>query len=84
MSIIAAGVASLIAILAPIFLSRTKAFCQKILNVLIIIPMAIPASTLGVNLITAFNKRTFFFLIRPLVGTYSILPIAYILLQLLP
>ena len=41
--------------------------------------MAIPASTLGVNLITAFNKKRIFLLDKSLVGTYAILPIAYVI-----
>ncbi len=79
MSIIAAGVASLIAILSSYLFIKDKSFLSKILNVLIIIPMAIPASTLGVNLITAFNKKNILLFNTSLVGTYSILPIAYVI-----
>ena len=79
MSLIAAGGASLIAIVSSYLFIKDKGFLSKILNFLIIIPMAIPASTLGVNLITAFNKKHILLFNNSLVGTYSILPIAYVI-----
>ncbi|WP_347451256.1 ABC transporter permease [Acetoanaerobium noterae] len=79
MSLIAAGGASLIAIISSYLFIKDKGFLSKVLNFLIIIPMAIPASTLGVNLITAFNKKHILLFNNPLVGTYSILPIAYVI-----
>ena len=79
MSLIAAGGASLIAILSSYLFIKDKGFLSKVLNFLIIIPMAIPASTLGVNLITAFNKKHILLFNNSLVGTYSILPIAYVI-----
>ena len=79
MSLIAAGGASLIAIVSSYLFIKDKGFLSKVLNFLIIIPMAIPASTLGVNLITAFNKKHIFLFNNSLVGTYSILPIAYVI-----
>lgn len=79
MSLIAAGGASLIAIASSYLFIKDKGFLSKVLNFLIIIPMAIPASTLGVNLITAFNKKHILLFNNSLVGTYSILPIAYVI-----
>ena len=79
MSLIAAGGASLIAIVSSYLFIKDKGFLSKVLNFLIIIPMAIPASTLGVNLITAFNKKHILLFNSSLVGTYSILPIAYVI-----
>lgn len=79
MSLIAAGGASLIAIVSSYLFIKDKGFLSKVLNFLIIIPMAIPASTLGINLITAFNKKHILLFNNSLVGTYSILPIAYII-----
>ena len=79
MSLIAAGGASLIAIISSYLFIKDKGFLSKVLNFLIIIPMAIPASTLGVNLITAFNKKHILLFNSSLVGTYSILPIAYVI-----
>lgn len=79
MSLIAAGGASLIAIVSSYLFIKDKGFLSRVLNFLIIIPMAIPASTLGVNLITAFNKKHILLFNNSLVGTYSILPIAYVI-----
>jgi iron(III) transport system permease protein len=79
MSLIAAGVASLIAIISSYLFIKDKGFLSRVLNFLIIIPMAIPASTLGVNLITAFNKKHILLFNNSLVGTYIILPIAYVI-----
>ena len=79
MSLIAAGGASLIAIISSYLFIKDKGFLSKVLNFLIITPMAIPASTLGVNLITAFNKKHILLFNNSLVGTYSILPIAYVI-----
>jgi iron(III) transport system permease protein len=79
MSLIAAGGASLIAIISSYLFIKEKGFLSRVLNFLIIIPMAIPASTLGVNLITAFNKKHILLFNSSLVGTYSILPIAYVI-----
>ena len=79
MSLIAAGGASLIAIVSSYLFIKDKGFLSKVLNFLIITPMAIPASTLGVNLITAFNKKHILLFNNSLVGTYSILPIAYVI-----
>ena len=79
MSLIAAGGASLIAIISSYLFIKDKGFLSRVLNFLIIIPMAIPASTLGVNLITAFNKKHILLFNNSLVGTYSILPIAYVI-----
>ena len=79
MSLIAAGGASLIAIISSYLFIKDKGFLSRVLNFLIIIPMAIPASTLGVNLITAFNKKHILLFNSSLVGTYSILPIAYVI-----
>ena len=79
MSLIAAGGASLIAIISSYLFIKDKGFLSRVLNFLIITPMAIPASTLGVNLITAFNKKHILLFNNSLVGTYSILPIAYVI-----
>ena len=79
MSLIAAVGASLIAIISSYLFIKDKGFLSKVLNFLSIIPMAIPASTLGVNLITAFNKKHILLFNNSLVGTYSILPIAYVI-----
>ncbi|PKK39939.1 hypothetical protein ABB02_00728 [Clostridiaceae bacterium JG1575] len=44
-----------------------------------LLPMAIPASTLGIVLITAFAQGTLFTFGQSLLGTWFLLPIAYVL-----
>ena len=46
------------------------------------LPIAIPVGSIAINLINAFNKRNIFSFGRPLIGTYMILPIAYVLLTI--
>ena len=79
MSVIAATIATLVAMVSSYLILNTRGIKPKLLNFFILLPMAIPASTLGVNLITAFNKKRILLLNNSLVGTYSILPIAYII-----
>ncbi len=79
MSVIAATFATLIAMVSSYLILNTRGIKSKLLNFFILLPMAIPASTLGVNLITAFNKKRVLLFNNSLVGTYSILPIAYVI-----
>lgn len=79
MSLIAAFVSTIIATISSYLILKDKGKRAKLLNLLILLPMAIPASTLGVNLITSFNKKRIFLLDKSLVGTYAILPIAYVI-----
>ncbi len=60
MSFIAAFVSTIIATVSSYLVLRDRGKKTKLLNLLILLPMAIPASTLGVNLITAFNKKRIF------------------------
>ncbi|MFW5647810.1 MAG: ABC transporter permease [Candidatus Alkaliphilus sp. MAG34] len=79
MSVVAATFATLIAVVSSYLILNIRGIKSKLLNFFILLPMAIPASTLGVNLITAFNKKRFLLFNNSLVGTYSILPIAYVI-----
>jgi iron(III) transport system permease protein len=79
MSIIAATFSTLIAIISSHLILNSRGIKSKLLNFFILLPMAIPASTQGVNLITAFNKKRILLFNNSLVGTYSILPIAYVI-----
>lgn len=79
MSFIAAFFASLIAIISSYLILNDRGIKAKLLNFFILLPMAIPASTQGVNLIMAFNKKRMLLFNNSLAGTYSILPIAYVI-----
>lgn len=55
---------------------------NRIAEVLIMLPLAMPASTIAINLINAFNKNNFFIFNQVLIGTYWILPVSYIITSL--
>ena len=60
-------------------LLNKKSILNKVMGFFILLPIAIPASTLGVTLILAFNKKNILLMGNSLIGTYWILPIAYII-----
>jgi iron(III) transport system permease protein len=47
------------------------------MEVLILLPWALPASTVAINMINAFNRMNLFSFYTVLVGTYWILPLTY-------
>lgn len=59
---------------------------QNMLNrtaeILIMLPWAMPVSTIAINLINTFNRKNVFSFNKILIGTYWILPIAYIIMAL--
>lgn len=79
MSSIAAALATTIAVISSYLIIKDKSFKSRALNFLVLLPMAIPPSTLGVNLISAFNQKRLMLFNNSLVGTYAILPIAYVI-----
>ncbi|SDP18114.1 ABC transporter permease [Halobacillus aidingensis] len=58
-------------------LVKRKFIGKNLLDILVMIPWALPATVVGMNLILAFNKETPFSFGQVLVGTYWILPLAY-------
>jgi iron(III) transport system permease protein len=78
-SFIASSIATTIAIVSSYLILKGGGIKSKLLNFFLLLPMAIPASTLGVNLITAFNQKRIFLFNNSLIGTYMILPIAYVI-----
>lgn len=50
---------------------------KNLLDILVMIPWALPATVVGMNLILAFNKPSVFSFGNILVGTFWILPLAY-------
>ncbi|MFM1654365.1 ABC transporter permease [Brevibacillus sp. B_LB10_24] len=50
---------------------------KTLLDVLIMLPWALPGTVVGINLIAAFNQQTIFSFNQILVGTFWILPLAY-------
>lgn len=50
---------------------------KNLLDILVMIPWALPATVIGMNLILAFNEPSIFSFGKVLVGTFWILPLAY-------
>lgn len=76
-------VVSLLISLPVAYLSTKKRNkINGLMEALIILPWAMPVSTIAVNLINSFNKRNIFVFNEILIGGYWILPIAYIIMVL--
>lgn len=58
-------------------LVKRKFIGKNLLDILVMVPWALPATVVGMNLILAFNKPTVFSFGKILVGTFWILPLAY-------
>lgn len=67
----------LFGILASYVLVKRKFKGKNLLDVLIMIPWALPATVVAMNLILAFNQSSVFAFGYVLVGTFWILPLAY-------
>ncbi len=50
---------------------------KNLMDILIMLPWALPGTVIGINLITAFNRPTLFTANNILVGTFWIMPLAY-------
>ncbi len=70
-----------VAISLPIafIISKKKSNLNSLLEVTAMLPWAMPASTIAINLINAFNVKNVFAFNQVLIGRYWILPIAYII-----
>ncbi|MEG1620433.1 MAG: iron ABC transporter permease [Oscillospiraceae bacterium] len=51
---------------------------NSLLEFLVMLPLTMPVSSIAINLINTFNRRNIFAFNNSLIGTYAILPIAYI------
>ncbi len=70
-----------VAISLPIafIISKKKSNLNSLLEITAMLPWAMPASTIAINLINAFNVKNVFAFNQVLIGRYWILPIAYII-----
>lgn len=82
MSILAATGAAILGGITAYLILDKKNLAGKFLGTLSLLPMAIPASTLGITMIVAFNKKQLLLGNNSLVGTFWILPIAYLITSL--
>ncbi|MFC3883017.1 ABC transporter permease [Bacillus songklensis] len=64
-------------ILTSYVLVKRKFYGKNLLDMTVMLPWALPATVVGMNLILAFNERSIFTFGNVLVGTFWILPLAY-------
>jgi iron(III) transport system permease protein len=83
MALLTAFLCMVVAIPASYIIVKTKAKLKLLIELLIMLPFAIPSSAIAINMINAFNKPTIFAGNNILVGSYILLPIAYFV-SLLP
>ena len=64
-------------VLAAYVLAKRRFTGRKVLDVMVMIPWALPGTVVAMNLIIAFNKPNIFTGYQILTGTFWLLPIAY-------
>lgn len=64
------------------FLAKNKTKYNSFVLFLAMLPWAMPVSTIGINLINSFNVKNIFSFNTSLIGTFGILPLAYIIISL--
>lgn len=78
----AVGIGLLISLPVAYMSCKRKNRVNVMLELMFMIPWAMPASTIAINLINSFNKKNLFVFNEILIGTYWIVPLAYILTSL--
>ncbi len=82
MSIITVVVGLGISLPTAYLTTKMKNKINRIAELFLMLPLAMPVSTIAINLINAFNVENIFIFNHVLIGTYWILPIAYIITSL--
>lgn len=77
MSFVATAGNILFGVAAAYAMVRTKFKGKAILDILIMVPWALPGTVVAVNLIAAFSEPSVFSFNQVLIGTFWILPLAY-------
>ncbi|MBO0997944.1 iron ABC transporter permease [Bacillus sp. SD075] len=77
MAVIATSANLVFGVLASYVLVKRKFVGKSFVDILVMIPWALPATVIGMNLIFAFNEPSVFSFGQILVGTFWILPLAY-------
>lgn len=78
----AAGIGLMVAIPSSYVIVKTDLKAKWIVEFLIMLPWAIPASAIAINIISAFNEPTIFSFNEVLVGTSILLPLGYLIRSL--
>ncbi len=82
MAIVAAGIGLIVAIPSSYVIVKTKLKAKWLVEFLTMLPWAIPASAIAINIINAFNEPTIFSFNEVLVGTSILLPLGYLVRSL--
>ncbi|WP_350301183.1 ABC transporter permease [Peribacillus frigoritolerans] len=77
MAVIATLANLVFGVIASYVLVKRKFVGKSFVDILVMIPWALPATVIGMNLIFAFNEPSIFSFGQILVGTFWILPLAY-------
>jgi iron(III) transport system permease protein len=77
MSAWATGLGVVVGTVSSYVIIKTKLRIKWLIEILVMLPWALPASTVAINIINAYNQPNIFVFNRILVGTYWILPITY-------
>ncbi|MET3319472.1 UNVERIFIED_ORG: iron(III) transport system permease protein [Peribacillus simplex] len=77
MAVIATLANLVFGVIASYVLVKRKFIGKSFIDILVMIPWALPATVIGMNLIFAFNEPSVFSFGQILVGTFWILPLAY-------
>jgi iron(III) transport system permease protein len=77
MSFVATAGNILFGVAAAYAMVRTKFKGKALLDILIMVPWALPGTVVAVNLIAAFSEPSIFSFNQVLIGTFWILPLAY-------
>jgi len=77
MTVIACAGVFVFGMITSYTLVKRKFIGKNLLDILVMIPWALPATVVGMNMILAFNKPSVFSFGKILVGTFWILPLAY-------
>lgn len=64
-------------VLTSYVLVKRKFYGKNLLDIMVMLPWALPATVVGMNLILAFNEPSVFSFGNILVGTFWLLPLAY-------
>jgi iron(III) transport system permease protein len=77
MSAIAVGGATLLGLVSAYVIARMRFRGKAAIDIVLMLPWALPGTVVAINLITAFANPSVFALGRVLVGTFMIVPLAY-------
>jgi len=77
MSAIAVGGATLLGLVSAYVIARMRFRGKAAIDIVMMLPWALPGTVVAINLITAFANPSIFALGTVLVGTFMIVPLAY-------